>query len=78
MSPHPQPYLDRDYAEQSQARITAHLDHAKRVEAIANARLRCSAMCPIWNHTEEDCEFCGNEECVEAWKELEKLEGDSE
>ena len=37
-----------------------------------NASLRCGCECPKVNRTESDCAGCGNDDCVNAFNDLER------
>jgi wobble nucleotide-excising tRNase len=73
MSPHEQPWLD-DYAARHQAELQARWDSEAHVFNIQNAALRVVINeCPKPDRTPEDCRICGNENCIKAWKEQNKL-----
>ena len=73
MTPHEQPWLD-DYAARHQAELQARWDEDALVFNIQNAALRTVLNeCPLETRTPEDCNACGNENCIKAWKEQNKL-----
>lgn len=71
--PHELDFTNKDYAEQSQARIDAELAHAQRVIDIANEIMRCGIECETKGFP---CDMCGNPRCKEAWEAKLKLEAE--
>lgn len=70
--PHEAPYLD-DYSVRKQADLQARWDEENEVFRIQNQALKATRDCPLKLRTRTDCQNCGNEECVKAWKEQKKL-----
>ncbi len=70
--PHDQPWLD-DYQARHQAELQARRDEENEVFRIQNQAMRATRECPLKLRTRTDCQNCGNEECVKAWKEQNKL-----
>lgn len=70
--PHEAPHL-MDYAARTQAELQKGWDKESDVFNIQNAALTAGINCPFPLRTPEHCEACGNEACVKAWKEQNKL-----
>lgn len=70
--PHEAHYLD-DYSVRKQADLQARWDEENEVFRIQNQALKATRDCPLKLRTRTDCQNCGNEECVKAWKEQKKL-----
>jgi len=71
--PHEQPWLD-DYATRHRAELQARWDEEAKVFNIQNAAMRTVLNeCPLKLRTRKDCQACGNEACVKAYEEQNKL-----
>lgn len=71
--PHEQPWLD-DYATRHRAELQARWDEEAKVFNIQNAAMRTVLNeCPLKLRTRQDCQNCGNEACVKAYEEQNKL-----
>lgn len=74
--PHDQPWLD-DYQTRHQAELQARWNEEAKVFQIQNQAMKTAlAECPFELRTPETCRECGNESCIKAWKEQQKLWGD--
>ena len=70
--PHEAPYLD-DYSARQQADLQAKWNEEAKVFQIQNQALKAAISCPFELRTPEICRECGNETCVNAWKEQQRL-----
>ncbi len=73
MSPHDQPWLD-DYSARQRAELQARWESEGEVFRIQNRAMQTALReCPNPMRKPEDCAACGNEACIKAWKEQNKL-----
>jgi hypothetical protein len=73
MSPHDQPWLD-DYETRQRVELQAKWDSEGEVFRIQNQAMKTVLReCPDPLRKPENCENCGNENCIKAWKEQNKL-----
>lgn len=70
--PHDQPWLD-DYRLKLKAEELQRKTEEDKVFNTQNAALRAAINCPLPLRKPSDCRNCGNEECVNAYKEQNKL-----
>ena len=70
--PHDQPWLD-DYRLKLKADELQRISEEDKVFNTQNAALRAAINCPLPLRKPSDCRNCGNEECVNAYKEQNKL-----
>jgi hypothetical protein len=70
--PHDSPWLD-DYQLKLKADELQRKSEEDKVFNTQNAALRAAINCPLPIRTPSDCRNCGNEECVNAYKEQNKL-----
>ena len=68
--PHDQPWLD-DYRLKLKAEELQR--KSDKVFNTQNAALRAAINCPLPVRKPSDCRSCGNEECINAYKEQNKL-----
>jgi hypothetical protein len=69
MSPHDQPWLD-DYETRQRVELQAKWDSEGEVFRIQNQAMKTVLReCPDPLRKPENCENCGNENCIKAWKE---------
>lgn len=62
------------YQDRIKAEIEINQRMAQNVIDICNQAMRTARReCPIWDRTPRDCEACGNEPCVKAWRKLEEM-----
>ena len=70
--PTDQPWLD-DYQLKLKADELQRISEEDKVFNTQNAALRAAINCPLPLRKPSDCRNCGNEECVYAYKEQNKL-----
>lgn len=70
--PHDQPWLD-DYRLKLKAEELQRKSEEDKVFNTQNAALRAAINCPLPVRKPSDCRSCGNEECINAYKEQNKL-----
>lgn len=70
--PTDQPWLD-DYQLKLKADELQRISEEDKVFNTQNAALRAAINCPLPLRKPSDCRNCGNEECVNAYKEQNKL-----
>jgi hypothetical protein len=70
--PNEKPWLD-DYTTRHQMELQARWDEESRVFNIQNAALRAAINCPLPLRKPADCQMCGEESCIKAYKEQNKL-----
>ena len=70
--PHEAPWLD-DYQLKLKADELQRKSEEDKVFNTQNAALRAAINCPLPLRKPSDCRSCGNEECVNAYKEQNKL-----
>lgn len=68
---------ENDYAARHQAELQAQWDQESQIFKTQNLALKTVlAECPLPLRTPEDCRVCGNEVCVKAYQEQQKLWGE--
>lgn len=78
MSPHDHPWLD-DFEARQRAELQARWNQEANVFNIQNQAMKTVLReCPNPMRKPEDCATCGNEACINAWKEQNKLWGQPE
>ncbi len=76
--PHEKPYLD-DYHVRHQAELQAQWDEHAKVFNVQNQAMRAVLNeCSYPLRTPELCRECGNENCVKAYKEQNKIWGEDQ
>jgi hypothetical protein len=63
----------QDYQKAQQEIIDKRTAEELAVFDTCNASLRCGIACPIWDRTAEHCEFCGNQDCIDAKRALDEM-----
>jgi hypothetical protein len=72
--PHEKTYLDKDPIARREAELLAKWEAEAKIFNVQNEAIRTVlAECPFEIRTAQDCQFCGNEACIKAWKEQNKL-----